>query len=200
MEKMGIMPTGEGVRTVAATATKRIEFLVVSVAVAVVVWTSLKIWNSWTKGPFALDDNNMFTARLAKRAKRAKVMFSQASVCPTQGGLPSWQGLPSVGGGGWLGAWCWGLTTYPRTRHLHPPGPDTYPQDQAPTPHRTRHLPPPSTVNARAVRILLECILVLLFFLSTCVNSNFGNHVTHFKRCVNDIKSLCCCRQVQNRP
>ena len=59
----------------------------------------------------------IYTARLAKRAK---VMFSQASVCSQGGG-----GLPSWGGGG--------LTT-PRTRHLpsHASRPTTY--------HLTRHL------------------------------------------------------------
>ena len=72
----------------------------------------------------------------------AKVIFSQASVCPQ---------------GGFCLSACWDIP--PRTRH--PPGPDTHPP-------RTRHPrtrpPPPSrlqhTVNERPVRVLLECILV----------------------------------------
>ena len=54
--------------------------------------------------------------------KQAKVMFSQASVCPTLGGLPSWQGAPSPD-----------QAPTPNTRHL-PPGPDTYPPEPPPPP------------------------------------------------------------------
>ena len=38
------------------------------------------------------------------------------------------------------------------------------------------------------------------FFLSSCVNSKIGNHVTHFKSYADDIKSLCRGRQVRKGP
>ena len=100
-------------------------------------------------GTFAFD--NMFTARVAKRAK---VMFSQASVCSTLGG-----GLPWVGGGGlpWEG---WGLSP------------------KADPPQEGRE--PGNMVNERVVCILLECILVIAWFLSLCLKINVSNHVTHF--------------------
>ena len=105
--------------------------------------------------------------------KQAKVMFSQASVCPTQGGRwatrdqvttpPSPPPEP-------------GHNTSPppvtRSQHL-PPSPRDHiathpPQDQVTTPppppgtgHNTS---PPGTMRRRAVRIVLECILVCFVF------------------------------------
>ena len=38
------------------------------------------------------------------------------------------------------------------------------------------------------------------FLLSSGVNSNIGNHATHFKTCADDIKSLCLHRQVRTGP
>ena len=38
------------------------------------------------------------------------------------------------------------------------------------------------------------------FFLSSCVNSNIGNHTINFKSCVDNIKILCRCRQVRKDP
>ena len=98
----------------------------------------------------------------------AKVIFSQASVCPRGGGVSA-----SVHAGIYP----------PRADHLppdqtsppgpHPPRPDPPgadpPREQTPSqsrhPPRSRPPPPPRkhqhTVNERPVRILQECILVL---------------------------------------
>ena len=69
---------------------------------------------------------------------------------------------------------CWDITPPPRD-HAHHPGPCTPPRDHAPSSwdqaHPPQdHAPPPAhsmlgdTVNARAVRILLQCNLVHLFY------------------------------------
>ena len=61
----------------------------------------------------------------------------------------------------------------PRTRH--PPGPDT-PSQQEQTPHRSRYLrrsrpPPERRLLLRTVRILLECILVYIYWIERDVAS-----------------------------
>ena len=87
----------------------------------------------------------IFTARVAKRAK---VMFSQACVTST------------LGGGGGRGAQHqWSTTSLPPSL---PPGPGHNTSLPPHTRTRSQHLPlpPPGTMRRRAVRILLECILV----------------------------------------
>ena len=101
-----------------------------------------------------------------------KVIFSQACVILFTGGVclsACWDTTPPPGPGIPLGP---GTppgpgTLFPRTRH--PPGPGTPPGTRHPPPSRTRHPRSRSplaqsmlgdTVNARAVRILLECNLV----------------------------------------
>ena len=83
---------------------------------------------------------HLITARVVKRAK---VMFSRASVCPTPGGVDN---TPLVTG----------HNTCP------PPPPPPPPRQSHSTSrpgHRSQHFPP-GTMHRRAVRILLECILV----------------------------------------
>ena len=81
----------------------------------------------------------------------AKVMFLQVCVCPQ-------------GEGVCLSA-CWDARTPPPTRQT-PPRPGRHPPDQADTPPNQADTPPGSrlqhTVYERPVRILLECILVLM--------------------------------------
>ena len=43
-------------------------------------------------------------------------------------------------------------------------------------------------------------VFLVVFFLSSGVNSSIGNHATHFKSCADDIKSLCRRRQVRTGP
>ena len=107
----------------------------------------------------------------------AKVIFLQASVCPRGGGVSAsvHTGIPTRPGAD---------TTPPdptppdQTPTRHPPGPGTPPP--CPPPDQTRHTIPPGpdppqeqtppasrlrhTVYERAVRILLECILVTYAF------------------------------------
>ena len=89
------------------------------------------------------------------QTKFAKVMFLQVSVCPRVGGGGAWQGGVCGGGGmhsrgvcvargaGVAGGW-WGVCM----------------AGGCPPPQILR-----DTVNERAVRILLECILVVFKFL-----------------------------------
>ena len=122
----------------------------------------------------------------ARVAKRAKVMFSQVFVIlsPNGGGGGRWatlmvNHLPPPG---------WDQVTTPpsllppRMRPGYntsppppgwdqvttpsPPGSDQITTPPPPLQDKTRlqHLPPPGTMHRRAVRILLECILVYLFF------------------------------------
>ena len=128
--------------------------------------------------------------------KRAKVMFSRASVCPTER-RGEWPGQRGGGWSGQKGGWQMSRGRWmphnthpppegrPRGRPPPPPPPrqtwrrTTYtprggPRGRPPTPPPTPeadleadHLPPltttpppGNTVNARAVRTLLECILV----------------------------------------
>ena len=102
----------------------------------------------------------------------AKVIFSQASVCP-QGG----RGSVSVHAGIY--------PPPPGTRH--PPGADTPPQADTPLGSRLQH-----TVNERPVCILLECILVpwtfpretyAYFHLSFCRN-NAGSLLNGEQKCI----------------
>ena len=87
--------------------------------------------------------------------KRAKVMFSQAFVCPTRG---------------WGRRW-----TAPKVNHLPPghgqrsqhlPPPRVKGHNTSPHPGLKVTTPPPGTMHRRAVRILLECILVILYILN----------------------------------
>ena len=94
----------------------------------------------------------------------------------------------STGGGWWCATYPPG-TTYPRT--TYPPGLRT-PWDYIPSrlrtpwttyPPRTTYPPdyvppPPWTVYVRAVRILLECILV---FLCSCFQNNVEIHINHIQ-------------------
>ena len=43
-------------------------------------------------------------------------------------------------------------------------------------------------------------VIFVIFFLSSGVNSNTGNHATQFKRCADDIKSLFHRHQVRTGP
>ena len=107
---------------------------------------------------------HIITSRVAKRAK---VMFSQASVCPTPGGLPSGQ-REGVCLNTYLSRPP--LNTYlgrPSPRKADPPPPlpakaEPPPPRRADAPCQGRPPPPGNTVNGRAVRILLECNLVSL--------------------------------------
>ena len=103
----------------------------------------------------------------------AKVMFSQASVCPPQGGgvclsawwdTPPWERTPPP----------W--SRHPRSRHpleQTPPRADNPPWEQTPpradtsqeqTPPQKQTPPPPEIRPLlRTVRILLECILVFIW-------------------------------------
>ena len=82
----------------------------------------------------------------ARVAKRAKVMFSQASVCSTLGGVTpsaSWDRSHGYRGGGQRSE-----VNHPLGQHFPWTGPTS------PSIHTG------TTVNGRVVRILLECILV----------------------------------------
>ena len=83
----------------------------------------------------------------------AKVIFSQACVCPQGGGLSA-----SVH----AGIYIWEQTPlHPGSRCPHPPRPGRPPGSRHPPEIRLQH-----TVNERPVRILLECVLVYLSFSS----------------------------------
>ena len=71
--------------------------------------------------------------------------------------------------------------------------------------HDRKVVIPKSTVRAhsntvRAHSQLATTMSFCHFFLSSGVNSNIGNHATHFKTCADDIKSLCLHRQVRTGP
>ena len=104
-------------------------------------------------------------------------------VCHTPRADTPWADTPSASG-----------QTPPSAAGQTPPSPPGRHPLPGQTPLRTACW---DTGNKRAVHILLECNLVLSFFLSSCVNSTFGNHTKHFKSCADDTKRLCRCRQVQ---
>ena len=103
-----------------------------------------------------LDPPLIITARLAKRAK---VMFSEASVCPTPRGWTTPPSTPPRPGSK--------VTTYLPPKTTPPSLPlarvkghnSSLPPGQG---QRSQHLPPPATMRGLAVRILLECILVFV--------------------------------------
>ena len=91
-------------------------------------------------------------------------MLSQLSVCPQ--GLPLGSGGVSASGSRGCASGSRGCTppahthpldTHPLPGHAHPPWPHT-----PPTPPRHSPLDTPSTINKRAVRILLDCFLLIL--------------------------------------
>ena len=126
-------------------------------------------------------DNRLFTARVAKRAK---VMFSQVCITHSvhrEGDVKCTMGQVTWSDGGGFVTREVGQTSTPPPGQTSPPG-----QTLSPPPNQTStplvrpghhplwsdlHTPPPpgsreqgNTVNVRAVRILLECILFKLKF------------------------------------
>ena len=140
--------------------------------------------------------NDIFTARVAKRAK---VMFSQAFVCPSpEGGEevtmgldhhhppPTWDLVttPHPPPGNWSPPPCpppqpgtWSPPPAPpgtRSPPLPPPHLELAHHHHPPPPPGTwSPPPPPHPVKRRAVRILLECILVTFCMFRS--RSNRGN-------------------------
>ena len=135
----------------------------------------------------------------------AKVMFLQASVILSTGGSlpqcmlgcqpPSRPGRPP-----WTRQTPPGPGRHPRTRQT-PPRPGRHPPDQADTPWTRQTASPRSgrhpprgrcqhTVNEWPVCILLECILVSIFYYSTSPKTDHSGNVTRiilesrFKMCI----------------
>ena len=129
----------------------------------------------------------VFTARNEVAARRP---FSQASVILFTGG-------PCVGDGGmhgrWERTWHWGMCgrgVHGRKRVWQVGG---CVAGETATAVGGRH---PTGMHYCIYSIFtIRTENDVVFFLSLCVNSNIGNHTTHFKSCIDDIKNLCHCRQ-----
>ena len=103
------------------------------------------------------------------QTKFAKVMFSHVSVCPQRGGSPG----PHLGGveGSGLG----GGVSRPTPRGVSRPTPGgvSRPTPRGVSQHALRQTPPSRRLLLRAVRILLECILVSVYFPFACQEINY---------------------------